>query len=128
MANEAGMSVDRFRDMLAELLSVAIDIASPYGARVLCKDERVPVLLKFFDWRSAGPIDAFEYRVIKRGPLRVRDSGFNQSVAQVGEEENGCTRCVRFFAFELSARAKRGRKSNQRPKSGRTRPRRAAAA
>ncbi len=31
MANKAGMSVDRFRDLLAELLPVAIDRATPQG-------------------------------------------------------------------------------------------------
>jgi uncharacterized protein YidB (DUF937 family) len=31
MASKAGMSVDRFRDLLAELLPVAIDKATPHG-------------------------------------------------------------------------------------------------
>ncbi len=56
---------------------------------------------EFFDvGPGAGPIETLECRVLTRRPLRVRDSGSNQSVAQVGKEENGCTRCVRFFVFK----------------------------
>ncbi len=65
-----------------------------------------------------GPIETLKCRVINRRPLRVRDSGSNQSIAQVGEEENGCTRCVRFFAFGLDAfQNEKGPPVTQRPKS-----------